>query len=274
MCADSAATHCCAKRYIIGYIAPEEKGKSMMKRAAAACMLLAVTSGTAAAEITVSAAASLQDAFRAMAGAYEATRPGDKVLLNFAASDTLAAQIAKGAPVDVFASADQAAMDKAQAHLAAGSRRDFAGNRLVVAVPRHSKLHLRALGDLRHAAVQRLTTGNPAGVPVGRYAKAALEEAGLWASLEQKFVFGTNVRQSLDYIARAEVEAGLVYETDVAAQAGKVRTVLVVPTARPITYPLAVLKNAPNAGAAQRFAEFVLSPPGQSILVRHGFSKP
>ncbi len=244
-----------------------------MKRIAA--VLLTCAAGAAsAADITVSAAASLNNAFREAAAAYEAAHPGDKVLLNFGASDALVAQIAKGAPVDVFASADQEAMDKALPHIAAGSRRDFASNRLVVAVPAKSALQLRTLADLGQPAVRRLTTGNPASVPAGRYTKAALEKAGQWTTLEQKFVFATNVRQALDYVARGEVEAGFVYQTDVASQADKVRSVLAVPTVAPITYPLAVIKGAPNAAGARAFADFIMSAGGQAILAHHGFGKP
>ena len=245
-----------------------------MNRIHAGLLLFAVAANAAATEITVSAAASLNNAFRDVAAAYEAAHPGDKVLLNFGASDALAAQIARGAPVDVFASADQEAMDRVQAHLAPGSRRDFASNVLVVAAPANSRLALHHLADLGQAGIGRLTTGNPASVPAGRYARAALEKAGLWAALEPKFVFATNVRQSLDYIARGEAEAGLVYRTDVASQAGKVRVVMAVPGTGPISYPLAVMRDAPNVAGGRAFAEFIMSPGGQAILSRHGFGKP
>jgi molybdate transport system substrate-binding protein len=244
-----------------------------MNRVLAAMLMFGVSGYAAAGEITVSAAASLTNALRAAVAAYEAAHPGDKVLLNLGASDALAAQIARGAPVDVFASADQHAMDKVQAHLAPGSRRDFTSNELVVAVPVQSALRLRSLADLGQPAIQRLTTGNPASVPAGRYARAALEKAGLWAALEPKFVFAANVRQSLDYIARGEAEAGLVYQTDVASQAGKVRAAIAVPGTGPIAYPLAVLRNAPNAAGGRAFAEFIMSPGGQAILARHGFGR-
>jgi molybdate transport system substrate-binding protein len=248
--------------------------KGLLMKRIAAVVLICAAGAASAAEITVSAAASLNNAFREAAAVFEAAHPGDRVLLNFAASDALAAQIAKGAPADVFASADQESMDRARPHLAPGSRRDFASNRLVVAVPFGSKLDLRTLADLRQPAVQRLTTGNPASVPVGRYTKGALEKVALWGELEPKFVFGTNVRQSLDYIARGEVEAGLVYQTDVASQAEKVRTAMVVPTTTPITYPLALIKKGPNPAGGRAFVEFILSPGGQSILARFGFGKP
>lgn len=245
-----------------------------MKHITTGLLLCAAAGAVLAADITVSAAASLSNAFREAATAYEANHPGDKVLLNFAASDALVAQIARGAPVDVFASADQDAMDKAQAYMAQGTRRDFASNRLVVAVPTASSLQFRTVADLRQPAVKRLTTGNPGSVPVGRYAKGALEKAGMWGELEQKFVFATNVRQALDYIARGEVEAGLVYQTDVASQRDKVRTAMAVPTATRITYPLAALQTAPNGTGARGFADFIMSAGGQAILARHGFGKP
>lgn len=245
-----------------------------MNRLLVAALAMLVAGPATAADITVSAASSLSNAFREAAAAYEATHPGDRVLLNFGASDALVAQIARGAPVDVFAAADQEAMDKAQPYVAQGSRRDFASNRLVLAVPANSGLQFRTLADLRQPGVKRLAMGNPASVPAGRYSKATLEKAGLWQALEPRFVFAANVRQSLDYIARGEAEAGLVYQTDVAAQAGKVRTVLAVPTAMPITYPLAVLKDARNADGARGFADFILSDGGRAILARHGFGKP
>jgi len=246
----------------------------MLMKRITAVLLSCVAASASAADITVSAAASLNNAFREAASAFEAAHPGDKVLLNFGASDALVAQIAKGAPVDLFASADQEAMDKALPHVAGGSRRDFASNRLVIAVPVNSTLQWRTLADLGQPGVKRLTTGNPANVPVGRYGKSSLEKAGLWQSLEPKFVFAANVRQALDYVARGEVDAGLVYQTDVASQADKVRSVLAVPTARPISYPMAVIKDAPNAAGAHAFADFIMSAGGQAILARHGFGKP
>jgi molybdate transport system substrate-binding protein len=246
----------------------------MLMKRITAVLLLCATGSASAADITVSAAASLNNAFREAASAFEAAHPGDKVLLNFGASDALVAQIAKGAPVDVFASADQEAMDRAQPYLAEGSRRDFASNRLVVAVPANSTLQWRTLADLGQPGVKRLTTGTPASVPAGRYSRSALEKAGLWSALEPKFVFATNVRQALDYVARGEVDAGLVYQTDVLSQIDKVRSVLAVPTTTPINYPLAVVRGAPNAAGARAFADFISSAGGQAILARYGFGKP
>lgn len=248
----------------------------MLHRVIAAFGLACAATSAIAADVTVSAAASLTNAFRELGGAYEAAHPGDKVLLNFAASDTLVQQIAKGAPVDVFASADEDAMDKAEAQklLAAGSRRIFARNSLVLIAPASSTLAVADLNALRQPALRRLTTGNPASVPVGRYTREALEKAGVWTNIEERFVFATSVRQSLDYVARGEADAGFVYYTDVAAQAGKVKVLMPVPTPSPIRYPMAVLAAAPNAEGARQFAAFAMSAQGQAILAKYGFGRP
>jgi len=247
-----------------------------MKKIALALLLAAAGLAAHAADLTVSAAASLTNAFKEIAPAFEAQNPGTRLLLNFAASDALLAQIAKGAPVDVFASADQETMDKAQAQhlLVAGSRRNFVNNALVLITPMDGAAHPATLADLQKPEVRRIALGKPEGVPAGRYAKGALEAARLWPAVEHKAVYATNVRQALDYVARGEAEAGFVYQTDVASQAGKVRSVLAVPGAGPITYPLAVMKDAPNAAGARAFADFILSAGGQAILARHGFGKP
>lgn len=229
-----------------------------------------------AADITVSAAASLTNAFKELAPAFEARHPGSKLLLNFAASDALLAQIAKGAPVDVFASADQETMDRAQQQqlLAPGSRRDFVSNSLVLITPLEGGLPLRSLADLQQAGVKRIAVGKPEGVPAGRYARGALEAARLWTAVEPKAVYAQNVRQALDYVARGEVEAGFVYGTDALVQNTKVRIVLTVPTEVPIRYPMAVVQQGPNPVGAKAFIDFALSADGQAVLAKYGFGKP
>jgi len=229
-----------------------------------------------AADLTVSAAASLSNAFRDLAPAFEVQNPGTKVVFNFAASDALLAQIAKGAPADVFAAADQDSMDRAETRklLVPGSRSNFVANSLVLIVPSDSALNLKALADLQRPEVRKVAIGNPAGVPAGRYAKGALEAARVWAAVEPKAVNATNVRQALDYVARGEVEAGFVYATDAAVQKEKVKVAFTVPTETPISYPIAVVAGSANAGVARQFVDFVISPAGQAVLARHGFGKP
>lgn len=246
-------------------------------RRSALLMLLSAAFGVAgAADLTVSAAASLSNAFKELAPAFEAQNPGTQLLFNFAASDALLAQISKGAPVDVFASADQETMDKAEQMklLLAGSRRNFVNNALVLVTPLEGGLALKSLADLQKPGVKRIALGKPEGVPAGRYAKSALQAAKLWAALEPKAVYAQNVRQALDYVARGEVEAGFVYATDAAVQRDKVKALFTIPTEMAISYPIAAVTAAPNADGARKFIDFVMSAPGQAVLARYGFLKP
>jgi molybdate transport system substrate-binding protein len=250
--------------------------RSFLRCRLGAFVLALVPLAAGAADLTVSAAASLTNAFKELGPAFEAQNPGTTVVFNFAASDALLAQIAKGAPADVFASADQEAMDRAEAQklLAAGSRRNFASNSLVMIVPADSALGLKAPADLQRAEVKRVAIGNPASVPVGRYAKGSLEAAKLWAAIEPKAVMAQNVRQALDYVARGEVEAGFVYSTDAAIMKGKVKAVATIPTESAITYPIAAVSTGPNADAARKWLAFVVTPAAQTVLARYGFGKP
>ncbi|MRW92956.1 molybdate ABC transporter substrate-binding protein [Duganella sp. FT80W] len=247
-----------------------------MQKAVVAALLLALGASASATDITVSAAASLTNAFKEIGTAYEKEHAGDKVLFNFAASDPLVQQISKGAPVDVFASADQDAMDKAD-HLkllAPGTRKNFASNSLVLIAPQNAKVALKNVSDVAQAGVSRITIGNPASVPVGRYTKAALENAKLWQAVEPKLILGTSVRQCLDYVARGEVDAGFVYATDAAIVKDKVTLVATVPTETPVTYPIAVIAAGPQAAEGRKFADYVQSPAGQAILAKYGFGRP
>ena len=229
-----------------------------------------------AGELTVSAAASLTNAFKDIAPLFEAANPGTKVQLNFGASGALLAQIVKGAPADVFVSADQESMDQAQAQglVKAGQRRDVVSNALVVIVPGSAAKLPATLADLNQPAFARIAIGLPASVPVGRYTKAVLEAANLWAPIEAKMVGASSVRQALDYVARAEVDAGFVYATDAAIMPDKVKVAFSVPTTRRILYPIATLAGAPNPAEAAKFADFLFTPPAQAVFAKYGFGKP
>ena len=198
------------------------------------------------------------------------------MVLNFGASDVLLQQIVKGAPADVFASADQKAMDKAVEEKAVkpASRVDFAANQVVLIVPTDSRANITALKDLTRDDVKRIAYGNPASVPVGRYTQGALQAAGLWDAVQAKSVLAQNVRQSLDYVSRGEVDAGFVFATDAAIMADKVKVAVRVPSQTSVTYPIAVTAREAAAKEAQSFVAYVLSPAGQEILSRYGFQKP
>lgn len=252
----------------------------MRKNGIGYCLLavsgLVLHGAVLAGELTVSAAASLTNAFKEIAQSYEVQYPDAKVSFNFGASGALLQQIAKGAPVDVLASADQETMDSAQKQglVVAAERFDFVRNTLVVVVPADSRLHVHRLEDLNAASVHRIAIGNPVSVPVGRYTMRALESARLWPGLESKAISTQNVRQSLDYVARGEVDAGFVYATDAVIMKDKVRVAFDVPVSIPITYPIATIRDAAHREEARRFIQFVLQPQSQAILGKYGFLKP
>ncbi len=225
-------------------------------------------------EIMVSAAASLTDAFEAIGQTFEARHPGTAVRFNFGASDALVQQLAAGAPVDVLATADQESMHKAVARklVEPAARRDFARNTLVAVVPADREIVPRGIADLARADIERIAVGQPESVPVGRYARAALEKAGHWAAIARKAVYALNVRQALDYVAREEVDAAFVYATDAAIRKDEIRVAFTVATEVPIRYPIAVV--AGRGAQAQVFVDYVLSPTGQAILNRYGFLPP
>lgn len=235
-----------------------------------------VASQVSAAEITVSAAASLKDAFNDIITRYHKQYPQSKIKLNTAGSGALLQQAVQGAPVDVLAFADEVTMNQAQQKnvINAASRKTFAHNALVIAAPKNSRFSVTKLSDLQSRQFGRIAVSNPASVPVGRYSKASLEKAGLWVGLQPKIITTQNVRQSLDYIARGEVDAGFVYRTDAVLMKDKVKILATVTTQNPVSYPIAVSKNNKQAAEAKRFVQYVLSAQGQAVLNRYGFRKP
>lgn len=239
-------------------------------------VMLAGSAASQAQELVVSAAASLTNAFQAVGQAFEQSKPGAKITFNFAASGPLLAQIQQGAPVDVFASADQETMNKAANGnlLAAPTRVDFAANTLVLIVTTTAKQPPRQLVDLSGVTYQRISTGTPTTVPVGRYTTDAIDKAGLTAALQPKWIYGESVRQVLNYVARGEVDAGFVYRTDALIEPDKIRIALTVPTTTPVSYPIAQIATSKQPALAGEFIAYVRSAPGQAILQRFGFSRP
>ncbi|MGO3890463.1 MAG: molybdate ABC transporter substrate-binding protein [Paenalcaligenes sp.] len=237
---------------------------------------LVLGSAAHAGELLVSGAASLTNAFKEVGEAFEKKHSDTKVLNSFAASDVLLQQIVNGAPADVFASADQKAMDKAVEAdaIVPDSRADFVRNQVVLIVPNDNPKNVEGLASLANADVTRIAFGNPETVPVGRYTKGALEKAGAWEAVTERQVLGQNVRQVLDYVSRGEVDAGFVFATDAAIMKDKVKVVETLETVTPVTYPIAVVKRDGANPQAQEYVDFILSDEGQEILAKYGFSKP
>jgi molybdate transport system substrate-binding protein len=227
-------------------------------------------------EIIVSAAASLRDAFQEIGRLYEA-RTGERISFNFGASGALQRQIEAGAPVDVFASAGAQQMDAlADKNLIdRDTRRDFARNELVVVTPQTSAPQINSFPDLDLAAVRRIAIGNPRTVPAGQYAGQVFDRLGLAAKLQPKLILAEDVRQVLDYVARSEVDAGVVYRTDAQVAGSSVRIAAVAPESshEEILYPIAVIRESRNSDAARSFVELVAGAEGQSILRRYGFGE-
>ena len=226
--------------------------------------------------VTVFAAASLQNALTAAAKEFTATS-GIAVKFSFDSSSTLARQIEEGAPADLFASADEDWMDYlAQRDLIEPKTRvNLLSNRLVIIASRDApfgELALDAPSIEKALGAGRIATGAVETVPAGRYAKAALQKLGLWASLQNRIAPAENVRAALAYVARGEAPLGIVYATDAAAEP-KVKIVASFPqdSHPPIVYPFAVVAKAKGGGAA-RFLGFLQSPAARASFAAQGFS--
>jgi len=226
-------------------------------------------------EITVSAAVSLKNAFEEIAKQLEKTHAGQTVSFNFGASGDLVKQIEGGAPVDVFASAAQKDMDEIEKRglVAPGSRVDFAKNSIVLIQPSASAVAVSSFQDLCRDEVRKIALGNPASVPAGRYAKEVFENFKLFDRLQSKLIYAENVRQVLDYVARNEVDAGIVYSTDAMMREKDIRVICRAPAEShsPVTYPMAAVAGTRHEKAARGFIEFALSQDGKKILQKYGF---
>ena len=226
----------------------------------------------------VLAAASLRESMSAAADAW-AARGHPRPVVSFAASSALARQAEAGAPADLFVSADEQWMDELQVHglLAAGTRRDLLGNRLVVVAPAGSIVRL---GSRRAAALAAmldrgpLAMADPAAVPAGIYGKAALEHLGAWPAVAPHVVKADSVRGALALVERGAAPFGIVYATDAMASKA-VRIIGVFPEAShaPIRYPLARLAHSAS-GEAEGFRRFLISATGKAIFRRYGFTTP
>ncbi len=246
----------------------------LLYRWALAVVLLGASAWAQAQTLTVSSAASLGDAMRAIAPLFEAQHPGVRLRFNLAASGVLLQQLAAGAPIDVLATADEETLDRAAAQklIDPATRRVLATNTLVLVAPAGGGL--AGLDALTGPSVKRIALGKPGSVPAGRYAQQVLEARGQWAALQGKLVPADNVRQVLDYVARGEVEAGLVYATDATTAAGKVRVVATVSGHAPIRYPVAVAAASSQPALARAFVQFLASPAAQAVLRQQGFGAP
>ena len=253
----------------------------MFRRAFLLALLAAGVAGTtpAAAQdktITVFAAASMKNALDDVNAAFLKSS-GVKVVTSYAASSALAKQIEQGAPADVFISADLDWMDYSaqKKTIKDDTRVSLLGNRLVLIAPKESKIDKVEIGpgfDLAKLIGDgRITTGEVTSVPVGKYAKGALEKLGIWASVEKKFATADNVRAALALTARGEAVLGIVYETDAKVEPGvKIVGAFPADSHPAIVYPVAATVSAKPETAA--YLSFLRSAASKTIFEKYGFT--
>jgi molybdate transport system substrate-binding protein len=227
-----------------------------------------------ASEVLVFAAASLTEALRDITSEYQ-KQSGDKILLNLAASSTLARQIEAGAPADIFFSADEAKMNALQnaGLIVAETRTNLLSNSLVIVVSREGAPTINGPSDLATDKVGRIALADPQMVPAGLYAKEYLEKQNLWAAVSGKVIPTENVRGALAAVESGNVEAGIVYKTD-AAISRKVKVAYEVPpeVGPRIRYPMAVLKDSKHLQSARRFLEYLGSSDAAArVFEKYGF---
>jgi molybdate transport system substrate-binding protein len=220
--------------------------------------------------VTVFAAASLTDAFDEIDTAFEDANPDVTVEVNYGASSALREQILAGAPADVYASANTSNMDQVVEAGAAADPVDFVTNLLQIAVPAGNEAGVTGLDDFADADLLIGLCAEE--VPCGEFGREALANAGVTPAVDTN---EPDVRSLLTKVEAGELDAGIVYVTDVTA-AGDAVEGIDIPDEDNVTatYPIAALTDAPNAGAADAFVEFALSDEGRGILTSHGFGRP
>jgi molybdate transport system substrate-binding protein len=226
--------------------------------------------------LTVFAAASMKNALDDIDAAFTA-KTGVKVNASYAASSTLAKQIEQGAPADIFVSADTDWMDYAvgKKNINESTRVNLLGNSIVLIAPKDSKIDNVTIGpgfDLAKLAGDgKIATGDVKSVPVGKYAKAALEKLGAWSAAEPKFAMAESVRAALTLVARGEAAIGIVYSTDAKVEPGvKIIGTFPADSHPPIIYPVAATSTAkPEANA---YLDYLRSSAAKAVLEKYGFT--
>ncbi|WP_414553123.1 molybdate ABC transporter substrate-binding protein [Anabaena sp. CCY 0017] len=227
-----------------------------------------------ATELTISVAASMQDAMKAIEPVYREKHPNNKITYNFGSSGSLQQQIEQGAPVDVFISAAERQIEAlAQKNLLLpGTRKNLLGNEVVL-IASQKATGISNFQDLSSNQVQRFSIGDPESVPAGQYAQEVLTSLKLYDAIKPKIVFAKDVRQVLSYVETGNVDAGIVYATD-AQSSNQVKVIATAPkdSHKPIIYPVAVIQRSQNQAAAQEFVEFLSSDTAKPVFEKYGFT--
>jgi molybdate transport system substrate-binding protein len=228
------------------------------------------TKSAATGTITVFAAASLMGSFTTIGQQFDAAHPGDTVKFSFGPSSGLATEITSGAPADVFASASPKNMDAVVSAGDASNPQDFAKNIAEVAVPPSNPGHVASVMDLAKSSV-KVALCQPQ-VPCGKIAAEVFKNAGITV---KPVTLQPDVKSTLTQVELGNVDAGIVYVTDVMAAGAKVKGIVIPANDNASTlYPIAAITKSTNLSIAQQFVAYVLSPAGQQVLAAAGFEKP
>ncbi len=225
--------------------------------------------------LTVSAAASMQDAIEEVGKAYQEEQPNTKITYNFAGSGTLTQQIKQGAPVDIFISANEKFMDELDRKnlLLPETRKNLLKNDVVLIVPQKDNIpNISNFQQLTNSNIKRFSIGEPESVPAGQYARQVLTTLKIYEQVKPKTVFAKDVRQVLSYIELGNVDAGIVYATD-AKISNKIKVVAVAAedTHKPIVYPVAAIKRSKNPEISKEFIQFLFSNSAKDVFTKYGF---
>jgi molybdate transport system substrate-binding protein len=230
----------------------------------------AASSPAATGTITVFAASSLKETFTTLGKQFQTAHPGDTVKFSFGASSTLATQITDGAPADVFASAAPKNMTTVVSAGDASNPQDFAKNTAEIAVPPSNPANVTSVNDLAKSSVK--TALCQPKVPCGVVAAGVFKNAGITV---KPVTLQPDVKSVLTQVELGNVDAGVVYVTDVMAAGSKVKGVTIPANVNASTlYPIAAITSSKEMSIAQAFVAYVLSPTGQSVLAAAGFEKP
>ena len=226
-------------------------------------------------ELTVSVAASMQDAMKAVGNAYETETKNRKITYNFASSGTLTQQIKQGAPVDIFISANEKFMNELEEKqfLIPETRKNLLKNDIVLITPKKgNSANISNFQQLTSPNIKRFSIGEPESVPAGRYAKQVLTSLKIYEQLKPKTVFAKDVRQVLAYVESGNVDAGIVYTTDaMLSKQVKIATNAPKNTHKPIVYPVAAVKRTRNPEASKEFMQFLFTSKATDIFKKYGF---
>ena len=237
-------------------------------------MSAACGGGSGRPEVTVAAAADLQFAFSDIGALFE-EQCGCKVTFIFGSSGNLAAQIENGLPVDMFASADIAYVDRLREKglILEDTQQLYAVGRIVLAVNKDASVQVENLSDLLKPEVKKVAIANPEHAPYGVAAMQALQSEGIWEDLEPRLVYGENVRQALQYIQTGDAQAGIVALS--VADVPEVSYTLIDDSLhQPLRQSLAVLRRTGEEQLARDFIAFVNGPQGRPIMKKYGFLLP